>query len=243
MRMLRFVVFAVLAILINAFAFLLASLGLALDPRRGRVAGWVHRIWGHALVRAAGAHFVVVGAERFAPNEARVVVSNHSSYLDIPAVCAAFPGSLRIVARRSLAWIPFMGWYLLYGHFLIDRDDPRKGMALLERVGLRMRKHGLSPLLFPEGTRSPDGRLAAMKPGMFLLPLTAGVPIQPVVVIGSRDVLPKGAWGPRRSASGTIEVRVGEAIPTAGLSGAPARKALAAAVRQAMLDLGAPGDP
>jgi 1-acyl-sn-glycerol-3-phosphate acyltransferase len=221
-RALRAVVFAVLVSVLTALAFVMASASLVLDlldRRRGRIPGWVHRIWGRALVWSAGARLVVVGAERFAPREARVVVSTHSSYLDIPAMCAAFPGSLRIVARRSLAWIPFAGWYLLYGHFLIDRDDPRKGLALLERVAARIRRYGMSPLLFPEGTRSPDGRLGDLKPGMFLLPLTAGVPIQPCAVLGSHAVMPKGAWGPP-----------------------PARKALAAAVRKSFLDLGAPGD-
>jgi 1-acyl-sn-glycerol-3-phosphate acyltransferase len=240
MRALRGLAFAILAAVFTVLAFVTASAAFVLDPRRVRLASRVESLWGHAMLAAAGARLRVVNGERLAPSEPRVIVSNHASYLDIPAAFAAFPGPLRMVARRTLAWLPFAGWYVAFAHFFLDRDDPRQAMALMERVARRMRRDRLSPLLFAEGTRSADGRLAALKPGAFLLPLTAGVPVQPIAIVGCHDVLPKRAWAPRRG--GTIEVRVGDPIPTAGLAGGPARKALAADVRRAILGLGAPGD-
>jgi 1-acyl-sn-glycerol-3-phosphate acyltransferase len=100
-----------------------------------------------------------------------------------------------------------------------------------------MRRHRLTAVLFPEGTRSRDGRLQPLRPGALQLPLEVGVPVQPVLVRGTREIMPKGAWFPRRS--GTVEVVVGEPIATEGLAGPTGRKALAARVREAFLALGA----
>ena len=239
MTAVRALAFLVLAPVLTAVFFALCCVGLLFDPVRGSVGHAISRVWARSILLAAGARLVVTGAEHFAPGEARVVVANHASYLDIPAMLAAFPGPLRIVARRSLAWLPFIGWYIfLQGHFFLDRDDPRQALALMERAAARMRRRRISPLVYPEGTRSRDGRLQVLKAGAFFLPLRAQVPVQPVAILGSREILPKGAWAPRRG--GTIEVRVGDAIPTAGRGGAPSRKALAAEVRASLLALGVP---
>ena len=239
MRVLRAIAFAILAFLSCAIAFTTATILLLLDPRRGRTGHFVARLWGRAMLFASGARLVVRDADRFAPREARVLVANHASFLDIPAVFAAFPGQARFVARTTLIWMPFVGWYIrLGGHFSLDRGDPRQALALMERMADRMRRYGLSPVLFPEGTRSPDGRLAPVKPGSLLLPVSIGVPVQPVAIIGSAAIFPKGAGGPVRS--GTIEIRVGEPLSTAGLEGSTGRKALADRVRAALLALGVP---
>lgn len=239
LRFFRAVAFLLLAPILTGFWFVACSLGLLLDPRRGRVAHALMRLWARSMLLAAGARLVVVGRERFRPDEARVLVANHSSYLDIPALTAAFPGQSRFVARHTLFWLPFVGWYVaLAGHFFIDRDDPRQAIRLMERMATRMRRHALSPVFFPEGTRSRDGRLADLKPGSFLLPVTLEAPIQPIAILGTHAILPKGAWAPQRG--GVVEVRVGDAIETAGLSGSSARKSLAASTRAALLALGAP---
>ncbi len=239
---LRTLAFAAVAAPVTALAWFVAFASLALDPRRGRLAHAVARLWARALLAAAGARLVVRGAERWAPSEPRVIVANHSSYMDIPALLAAFPGPMRIVAKEALRRMPFVGWHLaLAGHFFLDREDPRQALALMAKASARMTRHRLSALVFAEGTRSPTGFLAPLKPGSFFLPLSAGVAVQPVAVIGSRAIMPKGAWGPR--AGGTIEVRVGEPIPMAGPGGAPAAPARAAAVRAARVARGAPVAP
>ena len=238
-RRVRAIAFFLLAPLLTGLGFVACCLGLLFDPSGGRLAHAVSRLWARSMLFAAGARLVVTGGERWSPDEPRVIVANHASYLDIPALLAAFPGQMRIVARRTLVWLPFIGVFLfLGGHFLIDRDDARQALALWERVGARMRRRRISPLLFPEGTRSPDGFLQTFKTGAFLLPLGVEAPVQPVLVLGTNAVLPKGAWAPRRG--GVVEVRVGEAIATAGRGGAPARKVLAAEAHAAIVALGAP---
>lgn len=239
MRVVRALKFAVFAPVFTVLAFTFASLALLLDPGRGRASHAVARGWGWAMLWAAGARLVVTHPERFRGDVARVLVANHASYLDIPALFAAFPGQLRFVARHTLIWLPFAGWYIrLAGHFSIDRDDPRQALALADRMADQMRRHGKCPLVFPEGTRSRDGRLAALKPGAFHLPVMLGAEVQPIAVLGSNAILPKGAWVPR--AGGTIEVAAGVPIPTAGLEGSAGRKVLAERARAALLDLGVP---
>ena len=92
--------------------------------------------------------------------------------------------------------------------------------------------------MFPEGTRSPDGRLRAVKGGPFGLAVETGLPVQPVAILGTHAVLPKDIAGPQRG--GEVVVRIGEMIPTHGLAGGPGRRVLAARSRAALLALGVP---
>lgn len=243
MQFLRAVSFALLSILVTGLLFVAACAGLVFDPVRGRVTHAVGRAWGRAMLSIAGVRLVVEGTERFTPATPCVLMANHTSYLDIPTFMALFDGQLRMVARRTLIWLPFIGWFIYVGgHFAIDRDDPRQAKGLMDRIASRMRRHGLSALLFPEGTRSRDGRLGPLKSGSFYLPVSLGVPVQPVALFGLHEVLPKGAWYPRRG--GTVTIRVGPRIPVEGLAGSQGRKALAERTRTALLSLGlteAPG--
>ena len=235
----RKLAFVLLVPLLTAFGVFIAFLLLPFSPRSGRLPHAVGRAWAMALLRVAGVRLEIEGADQLVPNEPRVLVANHSSYLDIPAVLVAFPGQLRVVARKSLIWTPFLGWYLwLCGHLFIDRNDPRQGLELFEKASKRMRAYGLSVLVFPEGTRSRDGRLGALKGGAFHLATSLDVPVQPLAISGTTRVMPKGSWGPSRG--GVVVVRVGAAIPTTGRAGGPGRKALAAEVRAALLALGVP---
>lgn len=237
----RRIAFLLLTPVVTAIGFVVAFMLLPLTPRSGRAPHAVARAWARTLLRIAGVQLQVEDGGRFAPGEPRVLVANHASYLDIPAALAAFPGQLRIVGRRSLVWLPFLGWYMkLCGHLLIDRDDPRQGLEMFATASARMRAHGLSVLVFPEGTRSVDGRLSALKGGAFHLALSLDVPVQPFAIEGTAAVMPKGAWAPARG--GVVRVRVGPAIPTTGRAGGPARKALAVEVRAALLALGVRGD-
>jgi 1-acyl-sn-glycerol-3-phosphate acyltransferase len=173
-----------------------------------------------------------------------MVVANHTSWLDPPALFVALPVQVRYVMKRELSRLPFLGWYvLLGGHFFLDRADPREGVEVLRRATERARRHRLVPTLFPEGTRSPDGRLAPFRTGAFQLAIAGGLDVQPVAILGAHEIFPKRARGPRRG--GTVRVRVGETIPVEGLSGSAGRRVLGERVRAELLRLGVPdgGEP
>lgn len=164
-----------------------------------------------------------------------VFVANHQSWLDIIAVLVLLPGSVRFVAKRELGRVPLFGPAMrAAGHIEVDRRDLRSAVSAYEEAG-RVIRGGFSAMVFPEGTRSRDGRLQPFKKGPFVLAIVAQVPVVPVVILGSHEALPRGSLRPRPV---PITVRLGDPIPTAGLAYAD-RDALSDRVRAAMLALGA----
>ncbi len=236
---LRYATFGFLAFLTTSFSWLIASLLIFLQPRRGTMAGRVGQIWGRSLLIAAGCRLEVRNPERLSKDEVRLLVANHSSFLDPPAMIATCPPSIRFILKRELAYLPFVGWYAkLAGHFLLDRKDPRAGQKIIDRAIDRARRYTLIPVVFPEGTRSADGKLQPLRAGAFKIAIEGGFPVQPIAIEGTTAVMPKGARGPRRP--GRVVMHIGEPIPVEGLEGSAGRKVLATRVRQALLDLGVP---
>ena len=118
-------------------------------------------------------------------------VSNHQSIYDTPVVFASLPYQIRIIAKESLARFPVLGWHLKRGgHLFVDRRHPDRA-GILKRWRALV-SQGLSLIIFAEGTRSWDGRVARFKAGSILLAMQAGLPIVPLSVIGTRQVMPKG---------------------------------------------------
>ena len=158
------------------------------------------------------------GVERVDRSAPYVFVSNHQSIYDIPILFCALPFQLRILAKASLGRFPVLGWHLRYtGHLLVERE--RTGAATLKHVATMM-ADGRSLIVFPEGTRSRDGRVGPFKRGLFLMAIEAGLPIVPVSVAGSRHVMRKGGL---TTCPGDVEVFVHEPIHTRGMSRTGAR--------------------
>jgi 1-acyl-sn-glycerol-3-phosphate acyltransferase len=173
-----------------------------------------------------------------------IFLMNHQSTLDIPVAFAVLPANLRFIAKHALKWVPLLGWYMAgTGMIFLNRTHRREAMRSLKRAGERIRQ-GSNILAFPEGTRSPDGRILPFKTGSFVLALEAGVPIVPVAIEGSRLSLPANSLLPRHH---PIRVKVGQPIATAGRRGNE-REVLLHEVREAILQLhrdigGAGGEP
>jgi 1-acyl-sn-glycerol-3-phosphate acyltransferase len=133
----------------------------------------------------------VEGLGRVTPGTTYIFVSNHQSIYDTPVLFSALPFQLRIIAKESLSKFPVLGWHLRRGkHLFVDRRHPDRAGIL--RRWRELVSEGLSLMIFAEGTRSGDGRVARFKAGSFLLAIEAGLPIVPVAVIGTRAVMPKG---------------------------------------------------
>jgi 1-acyl-sn-glycerol-3-phosphate acyltransferase len=168
-----------------------ASIVSSVVDRRGRLAHACARRWSSLILATTGVRVRVEGLERVTPGVAYVFVSNHQSHYDTPVVFSALPFELRIIAKASLSRFPVLGWHLKRGgHLFVDRRHP-------DRVGILQRwralvSEGLSLIIYAEGTRSGDGRVARFKAGSFLLAIQAGLPIVPLAVIGTRAVMPKG---------------------------------------------------
>ena len=173
------------------------------------------RVWAMVNLAICGVQVDGTRRTRLDPTEPYVFMSNHASHFDVLAVVAALPEfQLRWVAKRELAAIPIFGWAMRRaGHVIIDRSNPEQALESL-RAARTIMDAGVSVMIFPEGTREGhDRQLLPLKKGGFLLALETGVPIVPIAVRCSREVLPRDDW---RIQSGTIEVIVGEPIPVEG---------------------------
>jgi 1-acyl-sn-glycerol-3-phosphate acyltransferase len=202
------------------------------------------RCWAPALIWAAGAKFRVEPLPGLDWKKPHIYVLNHESMLDIACAFAALPANLRFVAKHSLKYVPFLGWYMwATGMVFVNRGRREQAIASLRKGGEQIRR-GANILAFPEGTRSKDGRVQAFKKGIFVLAIEAGVPIVPVAISGSGRVLPTGGF---RLKGGEVRFKVGAPISTAGRD--PEQKeALIAEVRDAVIALhreigGAGGEP
>jgi 1-acyl-sn-glycerol-3-phosphate acyltransferase len=178
---------------ISVYTIVLGTLSIlsTLVDRRGRAAHWCARTWSWLILKTTGVDVRVKGLERVKPGETYMFVSNHQSIYDIPVIFASLPFQLRIIAKESLGNFPFLGWHLRRaGHLLVDRSNPNRA-GILNRWRHLVNEH-LSLIIFPEGTRSADGRVGRFRGGSFLLALEAGLTIVPLSVSGSRHVMQKG---------------------------------------------------
>jgi 1-acyl-sn-glycerol-3-phosphate acyltransferase len=187
-----------------------ALLGGLVD-RSGDAAHAVARLWARLVLRACGVDVELDGVA--APPPPAVYAANHASALDIPVLFGYLPASFRIIYKRSLSWVPFLGWFLyLGGHVAIDRGNAFRAKKSLDRAAARIRR-GMSVAVFPEGTRSRDGGVGHFKRGSFSLALSAGVPVVPVSLVGVKSVVPAGLLSVR---PGRVRVVMHPPVATAG---------------------------
>lgn len=201
----------------------------------------VPRLWSWLLLRLGGVRLRVEYESEIDWKQALVFVMNHQSMVDIPAAFLAIPVPIRFIAKRVLAFVPFLGWYMkAVGMVFVDRSKTAKAIASMQSASELLRK-GASIIAFPEGTRSPDGRIRAFKKGTFMVALETGAPIVPIAIHGARDVLPTKSF---RVRPGTVRVKVGAPIPTRDRT-REHRDELIARVRTTMIrmhrELGGPG--
>jgi 1-acyl-sn-glycerol-3-phosphate acyltransferase len=169
------------------------------------------RAWAPGVLRIGGARLRVQGLENLPAAGPLYVVSNHQSHFDIPALFASVPLPLRFVAKRELAEIPFLGWYIrATGMVTIDRSRLQSGQTVTVQVAERLREDAVI-LSFPAGTRSRDGSVGRFKPGGFRAPIEAGAPVLPIAIWGAHRVMPAGTL---RLRPGTIAIAIGPPIPT-----------------------------
>lgn len=217
---------------IHAVGVIVAAL-VGVKRRPGGIYDWGARDWAQDIIAAAGTPVDVQGLDRV-PGEGPVVyASNHSSMFDIWALAARLPGSVRFVGKQELVKVPLVGRAMLAaGHITIDRVVKRRAFAAYERAA-QVIKTGVSAVVFPEGTRSRNGDIQPFRNAPFALAIVAQVPVVPVYVHNTFEILPKGGVRIRPK---PIRVRIGEPIPTAGLS-LDDRQRLSDRTRAAILEL------
>jgi 1-acyl-sn-glycerol-3-phosphate acyltransferase len=197
---------ALLTLLFGIPAIAFGLLGARRSARR------ITTAWARSLLEVVGVKVVVEGASNL-PRVPAVYAANHGSALDIPVLFGHLPVDFRIIHKRSLRYLPVVGLYLLAaGHIAIDRANAFHARRSLDRATERIRR-GASVMVFPEGTRSRRGDVAAFKRGSFLVAVRSKAPVVPLSIGGVKDVMPAGLRGLR---PGTVRLIVHPAIPTEG---------------------------
>jgi len=144
-------------------------------------------------LRVAGVRPRAEGVENIPPGVC-LFVSNHVSNVDPPAIIGQIPGRVAMLAKREVFYIPLLGTAMRIGRFIpVHRADPSAARASV-RLARKYMKEGMSYLIFAEGTRSRDGSLGEFKRGSFLLAIDSGAPVVPVTILGTRQILPRGAF-------------------------------------------------
>lgn len=171
-------------------------------------------LWAWLILKICMVRVEVEGATNLERGRTYVLASNHQSLFDTPILFAYLPLSFRILYKRSLNRIPFLGWHLfMSGHIGVERESPTRARESLDHAAGRIR-NGTSVAVFPEGTRSYDGVMRAFKKGSFRLAIKAGAPIVPTTIVDSHLVMKRGRVTvyPR-----TVKLVIDRPIPVDGL--------------------------
>ena len=197
------------------FTLLLGALAFLTFPfdRKGNVIHLYARLWGRLILWASGVKVKIRGLERIAPGRPYIFMANHLSAYDIFVLLSELPVQFRWLAKAELFRIPVLGWAMgTAGYISLDRSEPKKAYRSMEEAARRIRE-GTSVVIFPEGTRSKDGRLQPFLKGGFTLAVKSQVPIVPISISGTWEIMPPQS---RKVRKGDVEVVVGEPIETKG---------------------------
>jgi 1-acyl-sn-glycerol-3-phosphate acyltransferase len=210
---------AILSTILVALSFaLLAPMAilLALITGSGDPAHNVGRLWGKFVLWGSRVKVEVTGQEHIPSGVPVVFASNHTSQFDIPILYQTLPVQFRFLVKKELFKIPLFGAAMRRtGYIPIDRTRGKAALQSLREAANRIRE-GTSVVVFPEGTRSPDGRLSSFKVGGMMLAIKAQCPVMPVAISGSHKILPKGSL---RIRPGRVHVSVGRPVPTVDADG------------------------
>jgi 1-acyl-sn-glycerol-3-phosphate acyltransferase len=191
------------------------SLLVSLVDKHGRAQHRIARFWASILVFFAGSSLRVRGEENLLTHPVAVYASNHTSYMDTPVVFAALPFQFRILAKKELWPIAFIGWYLgRSGQIPINTQNPRATLSSLG-AGVKALRSGMPLFVFPEGGRTPNGELQNFLSGAAYLAIRAQVPLVPIALSGVYDLLPIHT---RHLYPGELTLTAGEAIDTKGMT-------------------------
>ena len=154
----------------------------------------IHKIanlWAKILLLISNTKVEIIGRENILKGKPQIFMANHQSDFDILIVLGHIPGQFRWIAKKELFHIPIFGAAMkTAGYIEIDRHNHEKALQSLDEAALRIRE-GKSVMSFPEGTRSRNGEIRTFKQGIFHLAIKAGVPIVPVSIVGSGQIMPK----------------------------------------------------
>lgn len=172
-------------------------------------------VWGRGCLKLAGLDLKIEGGENISKSAPAIYIANHQSNFDIPLLYAGLPIQFRWLAKMELFRLPLFGLVMKRsGYIPIDRSDRRKALQSIHTAARKIIS-GTSVIIFPEGTRTPDGRVQKFKSGALLIAAKAGVPVIPLAISGSYRIQPKGSL---KINQGRLKLTILPALETAALT-------------------------
>lgn len=196
MRIIRTIIFYILLVLSFFVGSAIAALTSIFDTQAVRAVKFqnIAHNWAKFMAIVSGIPSKIYGLENLPKNETLILASNHQGAADILILLARIPVRFTFIVKKELLAVPFFGWYLKKaGYVGVDRGS-RRGAVEMFSQALKRLKEGDNILIFPEGTRSPDGMLQEFKRGSLLLAFKAGIRVLPIAITGSFDIMPKKSY-------------------------------------------------
>jgi len=186
---------------------------LSFFSRAGNPVHIIARIWAKSILFVSGIKVCIKGLANIEPSKSYIYMSNHRGNFDIPVLLGCLPIQFRWLAKAELFKIPIFGRAMsAAGYVKIDRTNRKSAFESIEQIAAKL-KNGVSVMIFPEGTRSEDGKVKPFKKGGFVMAVDTGVPIVPVILRGTRSIMTKGSW---RINPGDVTLSIEKPIDTTG---------------------------
>ena len=198
------------AVIWTSFFGLLGIFASIFESNKGKTLGYCARLWGKFILFFTGVRFSVKGLNNLDPKGPYIFACNHASGYDVPLAFAGLPYWLISIAKIELKSVFILGWVMeTAGHIFVDRKRSENAIASLEKSKESLINNPRSILLFPEGTRTMDGELGFFKRGGLMLSMDTGIPIVPIGLVGTFEMLKKGTWSFKNQ---PLEIRIGNPI-------------------------------
>ena len=182
------------------------------DYKKGRILGFIVKYWAKTIFKTMNINVRVIGLDKLDRNADYIFAPNHASSLDIPLILGFLPFWIVPISKIELKWIPFLGWAMqAAGHVFVDRRDHEKAMLSIARIKNSLLKNPRSILIFPEGSRTNDGKVNQFKTGGLSIGISTKISIVPVAIEGTFESLSKHS---KKFVNKLLTINIGSPIDT-----------------------------
>ena len=182
------------------------------DYKKGRILGFIVKYWAKTILKTMNINVRVIGLDKLDRNADYIFAPNHASSLDIPLILGFLPFWIVPISKIELKWIPFLGWAMqAAGHVFVDRRDHEKAMLSIAKIKNSLLKNPRSILIFPEGSRTNDGKVNQFKTGGLSIGISTKISIVPVAIEGTFDSLSKHS---KKFVNKLLTINIGSPVDT-----------------------------
>ena len=182
------------------------------DYKKGKILGSIVKYWAKTIFKTMNINVRIIGLNKLDRNADYIFAPNHASSLDIPLMLGFLPFWIVPISKIELKWIPFLGWAMqAAGHVFVDRRDHEKAMLSINKIKESLLKNPRSILIFPEGSRTNDGKVNQFKTGGLSLGISTNISIVPIAIEGTFESLSKHS---KKFVNKLLTIKVGSPLDT-----------------------------